>query len=501
MNNYLLQILKETKTIIIPGLGALTVTNEATGEIMFMSFLKHDDGNLAKYISEKEGMDINDAKNLIAKYVREIQAEVDKGEKYSMYQFGTFYKLDGEIAFEQWSAGSPEATTASTEEKAQPEVPATPPVVETPAPVKEEPKVEAAVQPPVEEKKAEAVVEKEKPAQTPSPSEEKKPEPISAIQQEEIIVPPISEKEIKTEHSTEAVKPREEIREEVKPAPVSEEKIVVPPLEEVKPLETLQPKAPEPPKKVTAKSPKEQLKAADKQAKPAKKKKKVGVFAYILWGFVVLILGAGTYVAVKFDTLKKDFPILAELAGEEVEKEKDTTLLSLGEKDPVANPDSMPEAESVPGEDIQTETEPVEETTPEPVKKAEPVTPKPVAKPKPVEKPVVKPKPVVVKPTPQPKPKPVPTTTYSAPRPKPANFPTPNLSMPYHVIVGSFASKTNARNFATKLKGMGMSNLTIGEKDGLYKVSVNGYSTEEEAKAALPSLKDVAPNAWVFNWK
>ena len=46
-----------------------------------------------------------------------------------------------------------------------------------------------------------------------------------------------------------------------------------------------------------------------------------------------------------------------------------------------------------------------------------------------------------------------------------------------------------------------MSNLTIGEKDGLYKVSVNGYSTEEEAKAALPSLKSVAPNAWVFNWK
>lgn len=505
MNNYLLQILKETKTIIIPGLGALTVTNEATGEIMFMSFLKHDDGNLAKYISEKEGMDINDAKNLIAKYVREIQAEVDKGEKYSMYQFGTFYKSDGEIAFEQWSAGSETSTPAqSPVEEKKPEVAAEQPVVEkAPEPIKtEEPKKEeipTPVQPAVEEKK-EPIVEKEE-----------VPAPIP-----EIIVPPISEKEIKAEAPAPAVepeKPKEDIAaktetpaaepEKVSVSPVIEEKIVVPPLEDVKSVEIPKQKTAEPAGKATVKSPKEQLKAADKQVKPVQKKKKTGVFAYILWGFVVLILGAGTYVAVQFDTLKKDFPILAELAGERVEPEKDTTLLSLGEKDPAANPDSMPEVESVPGEDIQAETEPVEpveEVKPEPVKKVEPA-----AKPKPVEKPVAKPKPapkpVVAKPTPQPKPKPVPTTTYSAPRPKPANFPAPNLSMPYHVIVGSFASKTNARNFATKLKGMGMSNLTIGEKDGLYKVSVNGYATEEEAKAALPSLKSIAPTAWVFNWK
>jgi len=102
MDKYLLEILKQINTIIIPGLGALTITNAETGEIMFMSYLKHDDGKLAAYISEKEGMDENEAKNLIAKYVREILAELDKGEEYTMYKFGAFFKSNDEVDFKNW---------------------------------------------------------------------------------------------------------------------------------------------------------------------------------------------------------------------------------------------------------------------------------------------------------------------------------------------------------------------------------------------------------------
>jgi hypothetical protein len=40
---------------------------------------------------------------------------------------------------------------------------------------------------------------------------------------------------------------------------------------------------------------------------------------------------------------------------------------------------------------------------------------------------------------------------------------------------------------------MGMTNLTIGEKGGLYKVSINGYATEEAAKAAAAGVQNVAP--------
>ncbi len=106
MNNYLLLLLKELKTIIIPGLGALTITNEATNELLFMSFLKHDDGALSKYIADKEGMSENDAKNLIAKFVREVLAELDKGEPYDMYQFGSFTKENNEVVFKQWKIQS-----------------------------------------------------------------------------------------------------------------------------------------------------------------------------------------------------------------------------------------------------------------------------------------------------------------------------------------------------------------------------------------------------------
>src|SRR5574343_1363759 len=104
MNQYLLSILKEVNTIIIPGIGALTITNAATGEIMFMPYLKFDDGKLAQHISEKEGMEINDAKNLVAKYVREIEAQLNIGESYDMYQFGSFIKTsEGEIEFKPWN--------------------------------------------------------------------------------------------------------------------------------------------------------------------------------------------------------------------------------------------------------------------------------------------------------------------------------------------------------------------------------------------------------------
>mgnify|MGYP000978719892 FL=1 len=108
MDKYLLEILKSVNTIIIPGLGALTITNHDTGEIMFMSYLKHDDGKLTQYIVENEGYEELEAKNIIAKYVREIQVTLDRGESYDMFQFGSFYKNGDDIDFKNW-----EGTTKS----------------------------------------------------------------------------------------------------------------------------------------------------------------------------------------------------------------------------------------------------------------------------------------------------------------------------------------------------------------------------------------------------
>ena len=173
MDKYLLEILKLVNTIIIPGLGALTITNPETGEILFMSYLKHDDGKLSAHIAEKEGWDENEAKNLIAKYVREIHTELDKGEDYTMYQFGTFIKKDGEIEFIGWG------------EKVENEY--IPPIVEEKTedePTKENPKVVQLKEEPVTEEKVEPVVPKA--ASIPEKSQEiETPKELNILEKEE----------------------------------------------------------------------------------------------------------------------------------------------------------------------------------------------------------------------------------------------------------------------------------------------------------------------------
>lgn len=117
MDKYLISILKEINTIIVPGIGALTITNQETGEIMFMPFLKHDEGTLARFIAEKEGWDENAARNLISKYVREIESKLNVGESYDMYQFGSFRKEgSGDIVFEQWKNGVEEVQSSENKE-------------------------------------------------------------------------------------------------------------------------------------------------------------------------------------------------------------------------------------------------------------------------------------------------------------------------------------------------------------------------------------------------
>ena len=78
MEKYLQQILKEVNTIIIPGLGALTITNDKTGEVMYMSYLKYDDGKLSAYISEKGNIDNDEAKSQISSYVENILNRLEK---------------------------------------------------------------------------------------------------------------------------------------------------------------------------------------------------------------------------------------------------------------------------------------------------------------------------------------------------------------------------------------------------------------------------------------
>jgi ElaB/YqjD/DUF883 family membrane-anchored ribosome-binding protein len=101
MNKYLIEILKNHSSLILPGIGALMVTNRKTGDIKFNPHLTFNDGALASYIATEENIDKTEAQNMVAKFTSEIKAVVDKGETYDIFEFGTIFKdSNGEIAFE-----------------------------------------------------------------------------------------------------------------------------------------------------------------------------------------------------------------------------------------------------------------------------------------------------------------------------------------------------------------------------------------------------------------
>jgi nucleoid DNA-binding protein len=107
MDKYIQELIKTNGSVILPDFGALSITNEETGEIMFNEYLKFNDGKLVNYIVEHEKIDKQEALNKVSKYVRDLIALLNKGETYSMYRFGQFVKRnDDSFAFETWKKGT-----------------------------------------------------------------------------------------------------------------------------------------------------------------------------------------------------------------------------------------------------------------------------------------------------------------------------------------------------------------------------------------------------------
>ncbi len=113
MNKYFIQLFLKENTVILPGFGALTAPNGNVEEIMFLPYLKTDDGKLANYIAETEGIDPQDAQNTIAKFIREMEVNLNKGESFDIFQFGSFSKNEmGEIEFQSWLKEKPQEKEA-----------------------------------------------------------------------------------------------------------------------------------------------------------------------------------------------------------------------------------------------------------------------------------------------------------------------------------------------------------------------------------------------------
>lgn len=436
MNKYLLEILKDTNTIIIPGLGALTITNKELGEIMFMPYLKHDDGKLSGYIASKDGIDEADAKNLVAKYVREIQNSLDKGDSYDMFEFGTFIKnAAGDIEFSSWQRVK---------------------TIKKTAPV---PKVETRKKEVKEEKKAVAPKKKAEPK---SKVEEKKP-----AKKFTPAIKPVAKKETtsKSKSKTESeVKPKAEAEKapakNVTPkakAETAKEKIIVPivpivprtspkePVEAVKkPIEKITKDAKDNTRKLIEKEIKTGA-TKNKNKKEKKAKKKRGAGFWILMVVLALLIGGGTFFGMNYDEYKQYVPFLADNNSDDADADDDVLdkmKETMGEEES-NGPDEIiddPETSEEPGNEPDVEEPPVE-NTPSPVTSSE--------------------------------------------------------NGPYHVIAGAFSSKVNADRLAKKLQDAGLPASVI-MNGGMHTVSMKSFESVSDANASLAEMKGHSSGAWVL---
>ena len=341
MNKYLLAILKEINTIIIPGLGALTITNTDTGEIMFMPYLKHDDGKLAAHIAEKEGWEENDAINVISKYVREILSDLDQGKSYDMFQFGTFFKNDdGDIDFKTWD----NSNTKVEKEPAKKITKKTEVQEDKVVSPKAEKKKEAVKK--VKAKVDKAETKKEKVV---TPKVEKKKE---TVKKEKITSPKVEKTEKKTEVKKESPKMEKKVK-IASTAKVEEENQIK--------------KAPEKKLDIAAKeeiargSAKLEKLRKEQEEKPSKKKRGAGF--WVLTSILIIIIAGSVAIMFNFNNIQQHIPFLAS------EKTEKHTVDHLEEMKKMMNgeDDSEIVEEEIIEEEINDEESSSEETNIEPV--------------------------------------------------------------------------------------------------------------------------------------
>lgn len=325
MNNYLIEILKEENTVILPGFGAFTVVNRATNELMFMSFMKYNDGTLVNFIAKKEAISAEEAKEKIDSYVAEIHATIDGGGSFKVGQIGVFTKDNaGEIQFSA-TPGDAEVTA---------------PVVD----VVQEPK--ATVEVPEENIPVEAEIQLEEEISVPAET---------IVETHEVVEEPVAEEAEIDEQDVPLVNAEEPV---VEIPVVIEEKIAAPVSEEEQWNDDLD----LPPVNYKPERPKQPIL---EKTKKDKKPRKSGTIILIL--IALLITGGAAYVGFNYKDLKEKIPFLASAKKEVKEEVKPV--------EEAEDPENLPIEEMSEEEETAMETvveEIVPEATPEPAKEVKP---------------------------------------------------------------------------------------------------------------------------------
>ncbi|MEX2484862.1 MAG: SPOR domain-containing protein [Brumimicrobium sp.] len=448
MDKYIKQLLETYSKVILPSFGAIVVENEETGNLMFNEYLNYNDGKLDKLIVDESNMELQEAQNTIAKYVREIQLQLDKGESYDLFKLGRFFKNSkGEIEFDgNLKTGG---TTGKSNTKK-----------ETPKKTEKDTKKPTQTTDSKPSKKEETKPEKE--TKKPTPKETKKEDSKKAV------TPTKKENKYVENKGKEDSKKEKEVAKSDQQAKDSKAK------EDKKAAELKQKeekKAADLKKKEEKKSAalkqKEEKKAAAAKKKAEKskkkpeggegKKKKLSVFFWIAIIILCLFAAGGVYVGLNYDKVKSymNWDEFDEVPakGNDNASDEDKDASKEAEEEELSSTGAEKDTTDV--EASNEENDDSEEND-----KAE-------GKPKEKEKPA-------------------PSQTGS--------------KGSHHLIGGSFSELSNAEKLVKEMQSKGYDSHIVGQFGGLHFVSVKSYNSSKAAREDINNVRQDAPGAWIFQY-
>jgi hypothetical protein len=492
MEKHIKQILQEVNTIIIPGIGALTVTSHTTGEIMFMPYLKYDDGKLASFIAEKEGITLDEAKAVISDDVSNILNTIEAGNSFNLNGIGSFKKdASGGIEFKSGIYDEENSIdNASGESQIKEEA-----IIE----ILENKVVEQIVEIPViqEEIKLESdedVISEEEPVL----NESKKKGFFSMFNKDTVSsIESVDLEEEESDIAFEIELPKEEIVEKEVIQDVEKEEEISSPIEEILEVEELS--VPEITIEASESIDKqddnafevgssesisentisdEEFLADDEVITPVKKKK--GVKFWVFTILILLIAGGGTFVGLNFEQYKKYLPLGSK-----------TETIDISEEEKII--ETLESDDTEPLKDKAPKTEEMIHSTPEEVKVVEEITPEPKTEQLAVE--TSSDEQLKSEPVHKNKPK---AKSYS--KVKMEDVQVQSISDgSFYIILGTFAEKVSAVGQVEMLLTKGKKGASVIERDNKFSVSYGTYSSIEEAKAKLDEAKAAYNHAWILH--
>ena len=473
MNKYLIELISNHDSVIIPKFGALMVTSTKSRKMMFNQHLKFNDGKFVDFVAMKEGISKLDATNKVEEYAFSILSTIETGEPFVVDGLGSFMKSrSGDIEFLQFQEKTVPSQTSKTAE-VKPEKATI--IPELPKKKKAAKKDLDAILGKEKEAKADTKkVEKEVKKET-----EKKVTPIATkatdSKKEVKNEPKKVEKEVKKETkkkvtpiATKATDSKKEVKnkpkkveKEVKKETEKKVKPITPLITEVKEeLKTIKKELKDEKKSVVTASKnqatqhiapsKEKVETPPPSVEPTEKKKR---FPWWIAAILIVALGVGGYfVGDSMGWFSKSDSAIAKNKEDKDNNPKENKP-EIEEEINVVEPEVTEENTTLSTtynientDNVESdETSETSIPTPEPIveEKTEPVVQAPVN------------------------------------------------NGNYHIIVGAFGNEKNADKLVIKLQEKGLNASKLEKRGGLHRVSAGSYNSAESAKADKQRINDI----------